>query len=131
MPLNRKIKRLAFVLSLIVLTGYMGYKFTYQPHVTIQSKAVDFKGSASALLLELNTAPEKWTNKIVDISGKVSQSDSLGFMLESNIYCQKNQEFITPQSSILNSTLRIKGRIIGYDDLLEELKLDQVILLNQ
>ncbi len=109
----------------------MGYKFTYQPHATIQSKAVDFKGSAPALLLELNTAPEKWTNKIVDITGKVSQSDSLGFMLESNIYCQKNHEFIISQSSIINSTLRIKGRIIGYDDLLEELKLDQVILLNQ
>lgn len=131
MNLKLRNKWSIIILLFIVSATYIGYKITYKPHSTIQEKTTDYTGSSSELLTQINTNPQQWTNKIVDISGKITQSDSLSFMLGSNIYCQKNTRFSTQEFSNTNSMVRIKGRIIGYDDLLEELKLDQVILINQ
>ena len=70
---------------------------------------------------------KQWQDKIVVVSGEVTNIDDKGVMLSSKIYCQLKQltdlQKINPSSNI-----SIKGRIIGYDDLLEELKLDQCII---
>jgi len=75
----------------------------------------------------LSDSPEKWQNKIVELTGTISQIDQNGFMLNESIYCVKDK---TSKSSLIeNNSYTIKGRIIGYDDLMEELKLDKVIIL--
>ena len=70
---------------------------------------------------------EEWQDKIVVVSGEVTNIDEKGIMLSSKIYCQLKQvtdlQKINPSNNI-----SLKGRIIGYDDLLEELKLDQCII---
>ncbi|MGB0871081.1 MAG: hypothetical protein ACPG6V_13265 [Flavobacteriales bacterium] len=127
MALKKKSKLAIIVLALVVLGGIIGYKITYKAHETIQDMKVEYKGQAQDIVSVLSDAPEKWQNKIVELTGTISQIDQNGFMLNESIYCVKDK---TSKSSLIeNNSYTIKGRIIGYDDLMEELKLDKVIIL--
>ena len=61
------------------------------------------------------------------ISGKITKLDSQGIMISPNIYCQFLDSIFSKKIQ-LNDTISVKGRVIGYDDLFEELKLDQCLI---
>ena len=116
---------IAIILSAIV--GFAIFKYSLQAPKKIELKEVDYKGSAVNLFSKIQENSEKWQDKVVIITGKITNTDSKGITLENSIYCQlrkqtTNQELQTKQLTTL------KGRVIGYDDLLEELKLDQCII---
>lgn len=129
MFLTRKTKIILLVIGILFIGGYGSYKLIYKPHKTVNELPVDFKGETTILLQNLKNAPEKWTGKIVELEGNVSHIDLKGFMLNKTIYCQKNTSYSESIQLKEGAFHSIKGRIIGYDDLLEELKLDQVILI--
>lgn len=123
-----KKSKILLILLLLSITGaIIAYKIAYKPHETIEEQKVEFTGKAKDVVSKIQVNPTNWENKIVELTGMVSQKDNAGIMLNSTVYCQfknsKDLEIISESQRI-----KIKGRIIGYDDLLEELKLDQVIL---
>jgi len=97
------------------------------PLLQLKPKKIDFSGASDELLLNILDDTKAWQDKIVVVSGEVTNIDENGIMLSSKIYCQLKQvtdlQKINPSNNI-----SLKGRIIGYDDLLEELKLDQCII---
>lgn len=101
-----------------------------QPPAKIESKKVDFIGSSDELLSKIQQNAAEWQDKVVVISGKITDLDDKGFMLSSSIYCQL-RDSLKVSSLTADQNISIKGRIIGYDDLLEELKLDQCIIQQQ
>ena len=121
---NKLILTFLFVLGMI---GFAFYTLTMEPPTSIENRKVDFTGSADELLVKITDHTEEWQDKIVVVSGEVTNIDENGIMLSSKIYCQLKQvsdlQKINPSNNI-----SLKGRIIGYDDLLEELKLDQCII---
>ena len=127
MSLSKKNK---FFITLLVLFSSIGiviYTYTMRAPTTIENKKIDFTGSAEELLLKITDHTEEWQDKIVVVSGEVTSSDDKGIMLSRKIYCQLKQ--VTDFQKInLSNNISLKGRIIGYDDLLEELKLDQCII---
>ena len=129
MSFSRNKKRIAIGALIIFIGGFIGYKITYKPHETIQDMQTDFKGSGSDLLQHVEQNPLEWNDKVVEIEGKVTQTEPKHFMINTSIYCQKNMNTPHFGSITIGNTYHIKGRIIGYDDLLEELKLDKVILI--
>lgn len=129
MNLSKSVKRILSLVLMVLVGGFIAYRITYKPHETIQEMKTDFKGTSVDLLKKVGQHPDSWTNKTVEISGKVTQIDPKSFMIGSQIFCQKNTTIKQFGTLKIGETYQIKGRIIGYDDLLEELKLDQVILL--
>ena len=121
---NKLILTFLFVLGMI---GFAFYTLAMESPTSIENRKVDFTGSADELLLKITDHTEEWQDKIVVVSGEVTSSDDKGIMLSRKIYCQLKQvtdlQKINPSNNI-----SLKGRIIGYDDLLEELKLDQCII---
>ena len=127
MSLSKKNKSIITFLLVFSVIGFAFYSYVMQPPTIIENKKIDFTGSADELLLKITDHTEEWQDKIVVVSGEVSSSDDKGIMLSRKIYCQLKQvtdlQKINPSNNI-----SLKGRIIGYDDLLEELKLDQCII---
>ena len=121
---NKLILTFLFVLGMI---GFAFYTLAMEPPTSIENRKVDFTGSADELLLKITDHTEEWQDKIVIVTGEVTNIDDKGIMLSRKIYCQLKQvtdlQKINPSNNI-----SLKGRIIGYDDLLEELKLDQCII---
>lgn len=127
MSLSKKNKLIIIVLVLFSSIGFVIYTYTMRPPTAIENKKIDFIGSADELFLNILDDSEEWQDKIVVVSGEITNKDDKGIMLLNKIYCQLKQ--VTDLQKINPSkNISLKGRIIGYDDLLEELKLDQCII---
>ena len=64
-------------------------------------------------------------NQVVQFKGKVTGFDSLLIILDHRLIC-------SPDTSLqidigIGDSVNLKGRCLGYDDLLEELRLDHVV----
>ena len=68
-----------------------------------------------------------WQDNVVVLTGIVTQRDENGITLSSRIYCQFRKDVNTTLIKEYQE-IRLKGRVIGYDDLLDKLKLDQCII---
>ena len=119
------IKLISVVLIILLIGGISLYKYTYQEHKNIESSNVDFKITALELSLDFGLdaekASEKYVNKVIVVSGDVSELNPVSVMLNSVVLCY----FTNETEQVKQGSLIIKGRCIGYDDLLEVVKLDQ------
>ena len=111
----------------LILGIIITYNYIYKPHQSTEDLKVDFNGETSVLLSSLKDDSTIWFNKVVILSGVVTSKDSNGVTLDNSIYCQFREDINT---SIISAAdiITIKGQVIGYDDLLEELKINQCII---
>ena len=73
---------------------------------------------------------KKYADKTIETYGKITSLD-----LENNAIVLDNKVFLKMTEMIskdltIQQTVKIKGRFVGFDDLLEELKMDQCIIVN-
>lgn len=124
-------KRLLYSLLVLLLGFYLVYNYIiYKPHKVVDKVKSEFVGNASDLLDSIKTKDITfWQNKIVTIQGKVTSKDDFGIVLNGAIYCQLKKKSNT-LSINAEQSIALKGQIIGYDDLLEELKLKYCIIKN-
>lgn len=123
-------KKKVFILVLIILVvGFGTYKYIYQDHRDIASEEANFTTTVQDIFTSFiendSLANAKYLDKTVAIRGKISNID-----LENKIitvdeklsarFTDKLTENIKPQDSIT-----LKGRLVGFDDLLEEIQMDQ------
>lgn len=127
---SKKGGRLLFtLLGLLVLGLFIAYKITYKPHDAIEDLPATLSGTSEELIQRITEEPDQWKDAIVETTGNISDRDDMGVMLNGKIYCQFRETTTSNQFSV-GEPISIKGRYIGYDDLLEEIKLDQCILIN-
>ena len=124
MNLSKKNKFIVFLLA-ICCSGYVYYTHLMKPPASIESRQVAFTGTAAEFSPKVQENANEWLNNIVVLEGVLTSKDENGITLNNRIYCQ----FSTRQKIVVaEQILQIKGRFIGYDDLLNELKLDQCII---
>ncbi|MDA9349113.1 hypothetical protein OAB30_03140 [Polaribacter sp.] len=124
MNLSKKNKFILLVLA-VCCSGWITYSYLMKPPASIESRQVAFTGTAAEFSPKVQENANEWLNSIVVLEGVVTSKDENGITLNNRIYCQ----FSTRQKIVVaEQTLQIKGRFIGYDDLLNELKLDQCII---
>ena len=126
MSLKKKHKIIILLLLIISITCYVGFTCLMKAPEKIETKAVFFSSSAKDLLFNVQKNDTVWSSKIVQLKGVITAIGSKGITLENQIYCQLKEEQDVANFK-LNTLISLKGRIIGYDDVLEELKLDQCI----
>ena len=124
-------KKAAFILIFITATAFIGYNYIYKEGRNISEEKPEYTISSSQLKNELITnidlAIKKYLDKTIQVSGKISGIDKNLVILDSYITTQISP--IKKDLSIGNEIV-VKGRVIGYDELLEELKLDQCTIIN-
>jgi len=123
--LNRK-TLLIIALGLIII-GYFGYRYAYQSHRDIESEKAAFSLQASDLISEFSqnseAATQKYENKTIQVSGTITDQDGNALTVDGSIFAEFSGEIGSVQGAIT-----FKGRCVGYDDLLEEIKFDQCSL---
>ena len=122
-------KNIGILLLLLGIIGFASYQYMYQPHRDIASEKVDFELTPKALkaALSSNNEENEYLNKVIQTAGKISAVDQHSVTLDDII--QINFESDLPSYLNPESTLTIKGRCIGYDDLLELVKIDQATII--
>lgn len=122
-------KKLIFGFIVILIIAFATYQYAYQSHRDIKSEEANFELTASDLIEAFSTdataASAKYNNKTIAVSGSVTNADGSNITINNAIFAQFSDESIQAQGNIT-----FKGRCIGYDELLEEIKFDQCSITN-
>lgn len=124
-------KRKWIIALVFILLAFAGYKYLYQNHRDIQKEKAEFAISSDVIINEFlqNSleAEKKYLNKTIEISGVITEITQKDITLNNSVFCQfKNS--INRKLNI-KENITIKGRCIGYDDLLGIIKIDQSKIL--
>ena len=128
-------KKVLIFVGILCLAGFGIYQYAYKPQRNIGLEKPDFDISVPNLELEFvksdSLANLKFLDKTISIYGKITNIDlkTNSIVLDDKVYvtfiAKKNQ---TQQS--IGTAIKIKGRFIGYDDLVGEFRFDQAVLVN-
>ncbi len=124
-------KQVIIVVFLLFLTAILGYSYIYQEHRDIASEDATYSLSAKALIddfrIDEEAATTKFLNKTLQVTGRLTQRDATTGVLEGVVFFALSENI--PNTTQLEQAIIIKGRCIGYDSLLEEVKLDQTSII--
>ncbi len=131
--MSKRQKHIISILIVLLVIAVLTYNYMYQDHRDIKTEAsafvLDTEVISSNFSENITEAETTYLNKTIEVSGLISETDPNSITLDDKVFCQFSKTI--NQSITLNSTIKIKGRVIGYDDLLEQVKLDQcTIMLN-
>ncbi len=128
-----KKNKILFLLVILIVSGFFVYNYIYKSHrdisseeasftLTIETLANDFKANE----VEANT---KYLDKTITIKGRITEIDtaSNAVIIDKNLFAGF-QEKISNDLKV-GDDIAIKGRFIGYDELLEEYKIDQATII--
>ncbi|GAA0729805.1 hypothetical protein GCM10009430_40330 [Aquimarina litoralis] len=125
-------KKLIIVLVILAIGGFLGYKYLYQSHRNIEEEKASFELEAISLVKEfsddMEQASKKYLNKTIIVKGELTEIESNSLMLANATYCTFDTNHNISNAN-LNSVYSVKGRCIGYDELLEVVKLDQASIV--
>ncbi|MCC9065967.1 OB-fold putative lipoprotein [Flavobacterium piscisymbiosum] len=125
-----KPKRIAFLIAallIIVSAGiYFYYGFLFKEARNIASEKPDFSITAEKLLEQYNSDPKKadvlYLNKTIEITGTVTKETDSVITIENTVFCLFTKKI---KEKHLDDKVTVKGKCIGYDELFQEVKLDQ------
>lgn len=128
----KKIIVTSFVILIIAAVSF--YFYAYKEHRDISSETADFSISTNTLQQEFNTNDSlfnaKYADRTVEIYGKISTVD----LINSTIIIDNKFEVVFKDVVVKNlkiqDNIKTKVRYVGYDDLLEEFKFDQAVIVD-
>ena len=125
-----KMRKIIFVLIALLIIGGIGYKYVYKDHRDIAAEEVTFKLTSNELIAELvtdNDAVTKYLDRVISVSGVVSDANEDNLTLSNDIFCTFDS--VVKDVSVGDSMI-VKGRCLGFDELLMQVKLDQCQIIN-
>jgi hypothetical protein len=126
-------KKTKLVLASILSLGlvlFVSYKIMLTSGARdLETEKTEFTVSTKEIVNEFATdtsATTKYLNKAIEIKGVVTQIEDKQLILDGVVICvMKNA--VTPENK--DKKITVKGRFLGYDDLMGELKLDECSII--
>ena len=126
-------KKILIALLLLALAGVIAYNYIYKDHRSIADETPSFVIKSSEILNEFSVdvtkAEMKYLDKTIEVSGNVTEINEDNLTLDDAVFCKLLDKTTTKVK--INNSITIKGRLIGYDDLLGQIKLDQCTINNE
>lgn len=127
--MNKKIVLLSISVLAIVLFALVGYNYVLHGGArNLSSEEAAFSITSKTIIDEFATdsesANKKYLDKAINISGKITSISENDVILDDVIVCSLTKNDATLKA---NQTVILKGRVVGYDDLMGELKMDQCL----
>jgi hypothetical protein len=128
--MNKKLKIFLVSLLILGLMGFAGYTYVMKGgERNLSEEETAFTTTSPLILSEFATnsdaANTKYLEKAVAISGKVTAVTPNQIVLDQVIIC----DLKTADATIAkDQQVTLKGRIVGFDDLMGEIKLDQCFI---
>ena len=125
--LKRRLKILGIIAVVIIVSFFSIRYYVYNAgRRDIQSEETAFAVSSEAIVTEFSSnataSNKKYLEKTIAVSGVITSIKGEEVILDNSVNCN----FLTASKSLKkNQKVTIKGRVVGYDDLLGEVRLDQ------
>jgi tRNA_anti-like len=129
--MSRRVKIFFISILAIGLFGFVAYNYvmtggardltTEEVAFTVTSKAITNEFTSN-----IDACNKKYLEKPVAITGKITSITSDVVTIDNTIFCTLKDK----QSSLIkDQNITIKGRVVGFDDLMGELQLDQCYII--
>lgn len=122
-------KKLLIAAILIIALSICAYFYVYKEHRDVTTASTDFTFTVANLQKEFSDndslATRKYQDKVVQISGVVTalEAESKSIVIDGKVFAAFDTAL--PKEITIQKKVTVKGRFLGYDDLLEEFKMDQ------
>lgn len=131
--MRKKFKIILVVAAALLLAVFAAYKYIMTGGARdVSSEAAAFSVTAkevsSAFASDEAGASKKYLDKPIEIRGNVSRTATGVVVVDEKAVCILKDSTITATTG---KAITLKGRVVGYDSLMEELKLDQCTITNQ
>lgn len=121
------------LLALLAVISILTYNYIYQNHRDINKEKAEYNLTSVEILKKFSTDPDnsekKYLDKTIEVIGKITDQTENTITIDHIVFCQFNTNINIQLKD--NSQIKIKGRFIGYDDLLEQIKLDQCNIIHK
>ena len=120
-------KKAAFSSLVIIIILFLSYNYLYHEHRNISNEKAVFSITGTKILQDFSVdeskANFKYLDKTVAVKGKITSIDALNktIIIDEKVFILLKKNSYVKQNDLIN----IQGRVIGYDSLLEEIKIDQ------
>ncbi|RED22705.1 putative nucleic acid binding protein [Flavobacterium cutihirudinis] len=130
--MNKKI--ILIILIIVVAIGVIAFgSYNYIMHGgarNLTTEKTNFTVSSafitSEFLGDIEAANKKYLEKAVAIKGKITALKGKEVILDGTVICSFNNQDLSIKK---DQIVTVKGRVVGYDDLMGELKLDQCFII--
>ncbi|GIR57044.1 MAG: hypothetical protein CM15mP64_4560 [Candidatus Neomarinimicrobiota bacterium] len=112
------------VLPLVALVAFVYYTKSLKPDYASMKPTLITDSHDLLWRFQMNEGTEL-INQVVQFRGKITGFDSLLVIMDHRLICNPDSTMVDDLS--IGDSTTLKGRCIGYDDLLEELRLDHVV----
>lgn len=128
--MTKKMKIIGASVLLIAIVGFSSVYYVFNGGARdLASEETAFSVTSQSILAEFAQNPQnkKYLDKAVVISGTVTAISPTEVTLDGSIICGLSVADSTIQK---HQKIIVKGRVVGFDDLMGELKLDQSSCIN-
>jgi len=98
-----------------------------KPHRNVSETRALYQVTAADLshtyMQSAEAANQRYLDEVIAVSGTVTQINDASVTLDETVYAAWDSTFISSEI-IKGQALKIKGRVVGYDDLFGQVKLD-------
>ncbi|MCF6213615.1 MAG: OB-fold putative lipoprotein [Flavobacteriaceae bacterium] len=120
------------ILIIVIIAGYSAYKYVFKGPRDVSAETAAYVTTANLLKSDFasnqTVANAKYLGKTIIISGKVTEKTKESITLNNGVVCVLSS---TANNNIkLNTDVKIKGKVDGFDDLFEQVKLTESSVLN-
>jgi hypothetical protein len=129
--MNILYKKYLTYLVVVALIVSLSYSYVYKKHRKIQNEKAMFTLTTEQIFNEFQInkiiANDKYLDKVIIVSGSITNIDLIKIELNNKLL-----SYLIENDSILKKVgdkITIKGRCIGFDELLEIVKIDQSVIL--
>lgn len=116
------------VVSILVL-AFIAYSYIFKSHRDIATESVCYNTSVTdvynAFQKNDSLANAKYLDKTIEIYGKITNIDLQNKIITVDEKLLARFTNSIPSNLKLQNSIALKGRLIGYDDLLAEIQMDQ------
>ena len=129
--MKKTIRILLILIVLLCIGGVFGYFWLMHSGgrdvpSEVSSYVISEKELTDAFHSDALSAEKKFLEKAITVSGKISGVKGTEVVLGKSVVCSfSSNTFVKTDEKII-----VKGRLIGYDDLMDEIRLDQCTLEN-
>lgn len=131
-------KKKQIIISIVVLfgltTALMVYNYVFHnEHRNIAEEKASLALTANVLhndfLKDEATATSKYLDKVIEATGKITTIENNSITLNEKLQVSFNNKALPKFKD--GQALTIKGRCVGYDELLEVVKIDQATIITK
>lgn len=130
-------KKSKFIKGLLIGVLFLGlaifsYNYIFKGHRNIEIENPLYSVNSFDFIREfkLNTevSNEKYLDRTIRITGLLTSIDNSMLEIDGSINCYF-ESILNKNDHLLNTKIVVKGRCLGYDDLMEEIKFDQCVVI--